>query len=77
MKRTRQWNRKSVQGRIDEDVLLTLRMLGFDIPVLIEELLSNVANFRRCPCCGREVRPMITGQNAKAYKNQEKKSEKD
>jgi len=59
---TRKYNRRTVAATIDEPVKLTLDMLGFNIPKLIEELLSNVSGQRRCPCCGREVRPVITGR---------------
>jgi len=58
----RKFNRRSVQSTVDEPVKQTLEMLGFDIPRLIEELLSNIADHKRCPCCGREVRPVITGR---------------
>jgi hypothetical protein len=50
---------------VNEEVALTLEMLGFHVPSLIEELLSNVSGQRRCPCCGREVRPLITGRKIK------------
>jgi post-segregation antitoxin (ccd killing protein) len=61
----RKFNRKAVQSTVDEPVLQTLHMLGFNVPRLIEELLSNVADHKRCPCCGREVKPVITGRNIK------------
>jgi hypothetical protein len=77
MRRAGRWNRKSVIGRVDEPVLLTLQMLGFDIPTLIEELLSKTAALKYCPCCGREVRPLITGRNAKTYKTKEAKDGQD
>lgn len=54
--------RLSVSSTVDENVKLTLEMLGFDIPSLIEKLLENVSDQRRCPCCGREVRPLIVGR---------------
>ena len=54
--------RVSVQGRIDDETKKILDMLGFDIPALIEETLNNVAGHKRCPCCKREVRPLITGR---------------
>lgn len=57
--------RLSVNSTVNQDVKLTLEMLGFDIPRLIETMLSNVADKRTCPCCGREVRPKITGRKVK------------
>jgi len=58
----RKFNRRQVKASVDEPVKQTLEMLGFDIPKLIEQLLSSVADHKRCPCCGREVRPVITGR---------------
>lgn len=58
----RRHKRKKVISSVNEEVFLTLEMLGFNVPSLIEELLSNVSGQRRCPCCGREVRPLITGR---------------
>lgn len=57
--------RVSVQGTIDEETKKVLEMLGFSIPKLIEETLNNVAGIKRCPCCKREVRPLITGRKIK------------
>lgn len=57
--------RVSVGTRVDEEVKMTLEMLGFDIPATIEELLKNISEQRRCPCCGRQVRPLITGRKVK------------
>jgi hypothetical protein len=54
--------RKKVISSVNEEVFLTLEMLGFNVPSLIEHLLENVSGQKRCPCCGREVRPMITGR---------------
>lgn len=51
-----------VSSTVDKNVRLTLDMLGFNIPSLIENLLENVSGQKRCPCCGREVRPVITGR---------------
>ena len=56
------YKRLSVSSTVDQNVKLSLEMLGFDIPSLIEKLLENVAGQKRCPCCGREVRPLITGR---------------
>jgi hypothetical protein len=61
----RRHRRKKVVSSVNEEVFLTLEMLGFNMPSLIEELLSNVSGQRRCPCCGREVRPVITGRKIK------------
>lgn len=58
----RRHKRKKVISSVNEEVFLTLEMLGFNVPSLIEELLSNVSGQRRCPCCGREVRPLIIGR---------------
>lgn len=58
----RKYNRRSVQAVIDEPVKMHLEMLGFHIPKLIEELLNSIAEHKRCPCCGREVKPVITGR---------------
>lgn len=57
--------RVGVQGTIDEDTKKILEMLGFSIPKLIEETLNTVAGHKRCPCCKREVRPLITGRKIK------------
>jgi hypothetical protein len=54
--------RLHVSSTVDQNVKLTLEMLGFDIPSLIEHFLENVAGQKRCPCCGREVRPLIVGR---------------
>jgi len=51
--------RVQVSGSVDKDVRLTLDMLGFDVPALIEELLQKVADSKRCPCCGQFVKPQI------------------
>ncbi len=48
-----------VQASVDRDTVLMLEMLGFDVKALIAELLAKVAEQRKCPCCGREVRPVI------------------
>lgn len=58
----RRHRRKKVLSSVNEEVFLTLEMLGFHIPTLIEHLLSEVSGQKRCPCCGREVRPLITGR---------------
>lgn len=60
--RKRRHKRSTVTSTVDEDVKLTLEMLGFDIPRLIEEVLVKVSGQKRCPCCGREVRPIIRGR---------------
>lgn len=57
------FNRRTVSARIDEPVKQKLEMLGMNIPALIEELLNNVAEHEKCPCCGRIVKPVITGRN--------------
>lgn len=54
--------RVPVSSTIDDETKKILEMLGFDIPRLIEETLNNVAGHKRCPCCKREVRPLITGR---------------
>lgn len=54
--------RVHVSSTVDQEVKLTLDMLGFSIPALIEQMLTTTAGFKRCPCCGREVRPLITGR---------------
>jgi antitoxin component of RelBE/YafQ-DinJ toxin-antitoxin module len=64
-KRYREFNRRTVTATIDEPVKKTLEMLGLDIPALIEIHLSNVANFKTCPCCGQQVKPRITGRDIK------------
>jgi len=61
----RKFKRRQVSAAIDENVKLTLEMLGFNISATIEEVLSTVAGQKRCPCCGREVRPVITGRTIK------------
>lgn len=57
--------RATVTATIDDDTKKILEMLGFSIPRLIEETLNNVAGLKRCPCCKREVRPLITGRKIK------------
>lgn len=54
--------REHISTTVDKNVKDVLEMLGFDIPRLMEELLKNVTGQRRCPCCGREVRPVIVGR---------------
>lgn len=59
---TKRHGRREVKSSIDNEAFLILDMLGFHIPSLIEELLKKVSGHKRCPCCGREVRPLITGR---------------
>lgn len=60
MKRPRsKYPKEVVQASIDRDTLLILEMLGFDVKNLIAEMLANVAGHKKCPCCGREVKPVI------------------
>jgi hypothetical protein len=54
--------RSKIITSVDQDVRLTLEMLGFNVNALVEELLSNVSGLKKCPCCGREVRPVIKGR---------------
>lgn len=65
MKNRHRQKRISVSSTVNQDVALTLDMLGFDVPRLIEEILSNVADLKRCPCCKRQLRPVITGKKPK------------
>lgn len=51
-----------IHTSIDEELKLTLKMLGFNISALVEELLTNIAGSKKCPTCGREVKPLITGR---------------
>jgi len=51
-----------LKASVDERVFLTLDMLGFNTKELIEILLSKVADTKICPCCNREVRPLIRGR---------------
>jgi hypothetical protein len=55
-----------VQATVEREVKLTLEMLGFHIPSLIEEILIKVSGQKKCPCCGREVKPLITGEKYNA-----------
>jgi hypothetical protein len=54
--------RQKIVSSVDRDVFLILDMLGFHIPSLIEHTLSNVAGHKKCPCCGRQVKPLIIGR---------------
>lgn len=54
--------RVHVGGSVDLEVVQTLDMLGFNVPKLIEELLGNVAGLKKCPLCGRQLKPLITGR---------------
>ncbi len=51
-----------VSSSVNREVKLTLEMLGFSVPALIEELLINIAGTRKCPLCERELKPRITGK---------------
>ena len=51
--------KEHIAASVDRDTVLLLEMLGFDVKALVAELLAKVAEQRKCPCCGREVRPVI------------------
>ena len=51
--------KETVSASVDRDTVLILEMLGLDVKVLVAELLAKVAEQKKCPCCGREVRPVI------------------
>lgn len=57
--------RVPVHSSVTREVKLTLEMLGFSVPALIEEILINIAGSRKCPTCERELKPRIISKYKK------------